>query len=272
MTAPAKVWAYRTLITNLAQRDLRSRYKKSVLGWMWSLINPAVTLGIYTVVFGVFLGGNANAPVAGNGKTQSFALFLLCGLVTWNAFSNGINQSIGSFLAAGPMLTRSYFPPESPILAGTLTTMTQTGLETAIMVGFMIVLGNAGLTLLMVPAILILLTALALGLGMVVSLLNVRYRDINYLVGIGLQLTFYATPIVYSLSTVENTTVAGIQPAKVLVYNPMTHFVEAMRSVAYEQRAPTLTNWLVMLGAATVSLLLGWTVFSRKAPRFIEEI
>ncbi len=89
MSTPAQVWQYRTLIGNLAQRDLKSRYKKSVLGWLWSLINPAVTLGIYTVVFGVFLG--AEAPVAGNGTTQNFALFLFCALVAWNFFSGTIN-------------------------------------------------------------------------------------------------------------------------------------------------------------------------------------
>ena len=271
MTAPAKVWEYRTLITNLALRDLRSRYKKSILGWLWSLINPAVTLGIYTVVFGVFLGGNVNAPVAGNGHTQSFALYLFCALVVWNGFANGINQSIGSFLQAGPMLTRSYFPPECPILAGMLTTLTQTLIETTIMIGFMVVLGNTSWALLMVPAILILLTAMALGLGLLVSLLNVRYRDVNYLVGILLQLIFYATPIVYSLERL-NQKVLGLDPKQVLVYNPMTHFVQAMRAVAYLQRAPSLRNWVAMGLSAVISLTLGWTVFSRKAPRFIEEI
>src|ERR1700712_4508783 len=144
MTAPAKVWTYRTLITNLALRDLRSRYKKSILGWLWSLINAAVTLGIYTVVFGVFLKQNANALTAGNGHTKSFALYLFCALTVWNAFSNGINQSIPSFLAAGPMLTRTYFPPECPIFAGTLTTLTQTLIESSILFGFMLVLGNLG--------------------------------------------------------------------------------------------------------------------------------
>jgi ABC-2 type transport system permease protein len=272
MTTPAKVWSYRTLIGNLALRDLRSRYKKSVLGWMWSLINPAVTLGIYTVVFGVFLGGNANAPTAGNHRTHSFALFLFCGLVAWNAFANGVNQSISSFLGAGPMLTRSYFPPESPILASTLTSMTQTVLEASILVGFMFALGNAGWSLLLIPAILVMLATTALGLGMLVSLLNVRYRDINYLVGIALQLLFYATPIVYALDRVAGRKVLGVDASRVLVYNPMTHFVEAMRAVAYLQRAPSAQNWFVMVASATISLVLGWSVFSRKAPLFIEEI
>ena len=95
MSSPATVWSYRTLIVNLAQRELKSRYKKSFLGWAWSLINPATTLAIYSVVFGVFFG--SQAPVAGNGHTTAFALYLFCGLVTWNFFSGTVNTSIASF-------------------------------------------------------------------------------------------------------------------------------------------------------------------------------
>lgn len=271
MTAPAKVWDYRTLITNLALRDLRSRYKKSFLGWLWSLINPAVTLGIYTVVFGYFLGGNQNALLAGNGHTKSFALFLFCGLVIWNAFSSGINQAIGSFLAAGPMLTRTYFPPECPIIASTLTTLIQTSIESSILLGFMVGLGNVGWTFVFLPVIVALLTVMAFGLGLLISLLNVRYRDVNYLVGIGLQLIFYGTPIVYQMETI-NSKIGGVNPRSILVLNPLTHFVEAIRSSVYLLHPPSLRNWVAMVASAVVSLLVGWTVFSRKAPRFIEEI
>ncbi len=271
MTAPAKVWDYRTLITNLAMRDLRSRYKKSFLGWMWSLINPAVSLGIYTVVFGFFLGGNDSALLAGNGRTKSFALFLFCGLVVWNAFSSGVNQSIASFLAAGPMLTRTYFPPECPIIASTLTTLIQTSIESAILMAFMFALGNVGWTMLLLPVIVALLTLMAFGIGLLVSLLNVRYRDVNYLVGIALQLIFYGTPIVYRLDTID-TKIAGIDPTSLLVLNPLTHFVEAIRSSLYLLHAPSLRNWIAMVLSATLSVTIGWWVFSRKAPRFIEEI
>lgn len=271
MSAPAKVWEYRTLISNLAMRDLRSRYKKSFLGRLWSLINPAVTLGIYTVVFGVFLGGNDSAIEAGNGRTRSFALFLFCGLVAWNAFASGINQSISSFLAAGPMLTRTYFPPECPIIAGNLTILIQTAIESAILVGFMVALGNIGWSVLLLPVIIALITVFAFGLGMLISLLNVRYRDVGYLVGIALQVVFYATPIVYRLEIIKGK-LLGLDPRDVLVFNPMTHFVEAIRATMYFQDAPSIRNWVAMLVAAGGSLLVGWTVFSRKAPRFIEEI
>jgi ABC-type polysaccharide/polyol phosphate export permease len=220
----------------------------------------------------VFLKQNANALTAGNGHTKSFALYLFCALTVWNAFANGINQSISSFLAAGPMLTRTYFPPECPIFAGTLTTLTQTLIESTILFGFMAALGNLGWAYLLVPAILILLTAFAFGLGMLAALLNVRYRDINYLVGIGLQVLFYATPIVYRVDTIGHHPILGIDPKRILDLNPMTHFVEAMRAVAYAQQAPSLRNWFAMTASALVSVAFGWWIFDRRSPQLIEEI
>jgi len=266
MTAPNKVWEYRTLITNLAQRDFRSRYKKSVLGWAWSLINPATTLGIYTVVFGVFL--QVEAPNAGNGHSKVFALYLFCALVAWNSFNSGINTAMQSFIAAGGLLTRTYFPPEVPVIAGSLTVLTQTTVESIILVGFMIGVGNLSWTTFLLVPILLLLTLFAFGLGLMVSLLNVRYRDVAYLTAVGLQVWFYATPIVYSETIVDKHPAA----ATLLKFNPMTHFVGAMRHSVYLLQSPTLLNWAVMVGATAFSLIVGWWIFATNAPRFIEEI
>jgi ABC-2 type transport system permease protein len=269
MSTPTQVWEYRTLVGNLAIRELKSRYKKSVLGWAWSLINPAVNLAIYTVVFGYFLKGVA-PPMGGSGD-HVFALWLFSALVAWNAFSGGINISIGSFLQAGPMLTRTYFPPECPLLAGTGTVLLQTTLETTVLFGFMLAFGNVGWTFLYVIPIITLLTAFALGLGMLASLLNVRYRDVAYLVNILLQVLFYATPIVYRIDLIPQE-FHGVSTAKILGLNPLTHFVGAMRESTYLLTAPTVNDWLAMVLSATLSLGFGWWFFSRRAPRYIEEI
>lgn len=270
MSSPTQVWEYRTLVSNLALRDLRSKYKKSFLGWAWSLINPAVNLGTYTVVFGLFLGGVA--PYTGRGGHQVFALWLFSALVVWNAFAGGVNTSMGAMLGAGHMLTRSYFPPECPVLAGNLTVLLQTTLETTILLVFMAAIGNVGWTFVFVVPIVIMVTMVGMGLGMVVSLLNVRYRDVGYLVGIGLQLGFYATPIVYRLDLVGDKELAGIPVRSILVLNPMTHFVGAMRKATYQLQVPTLTNIAVMAGSALVCMGIGWWYFDRTAPRYIEEI
>lgn len=264
MSTPAEVWSYRTLIGNLAQRDLRARYKKSWLGWSWSLINPAVTLGIYTLVFGVIL--KVQAPGAGNGRTSSFALYLFCALVAWNLFSGVVNQSIQSFLGAGALLTRTYFPPECPMVAGLLTVAIQGALELGILLGFMVVLGNLSWTTLLSIPIMFLVACFAFGVGLVLGLGNIRFRDVGYLVGILMQVWFYATPIVYPLSIVSP------RLQDILRFNPLTSFVSAMRASVYELRPPTMANWLVMGASAALSLVVGWAIFSRYAPRVIEEL
>lgn len=264
MSTPAQVWSYRTLIANLAQRDLKARYKKSFLGWAWSLINPAATLGIYTVVFGVFLHGQA--PPAGNGKMQSFALFLFCGLVLWNLFSGTINTAIGSFLNAGGLLTRTYFPPEAPMVAGLGTVLIQAALELSILFAFMIAFGNYSWTFFVAIPVMLLAACFSFGMGLILGLGNIRFRDVSYLVGILLQVWFYATPIVYRMDQLEPTAQA------ILRFNPLTSYVNAMVQTVYSLGLPTTSNWLMMGASATVSLVVGWWVFSRYAPMVIEEL
>jgi ABC-type polysaccharide/polyol phosphate export permease len=264
LSKPSQVWSYRNLIINLAQRDLKARYKRSLLGWLWSMINPAATLGVYTLVFGVFL--KQVAPGMGSGREGIFALYLFCGLVVWNAFSGVINTSISSFSSAGALLTRTYFPPECPMVAGLVTVLLQAALEGAILLVFMVLVGNIAWTALLVVPILVLLAAFAFGIGLVLAVLNIRYRDVAYLMSILLQVWFYATPIVYKISDIP------ARAQRVLQFNPLSAFVNAMRRSAYHLDGPTLVNWGVMGSSAVVSLLAGWWLFGRLAPRVIEEL
>jgi ABC-type polysaccharide/polyol phosphate export permease len=111
-----------------------------------------------------------------------------------------------------------------------------------------------------------LLACLSFGIGLVLGLGNIRYRDVNYLVGIGLQVLFYLTPIVYTIDIVP----APWQ--RVLEANPLTAFVDSMRQVAYVQGLPSTRNWIIMGVSAAVSLVAGWLIFGRYAPRVIEEL
>ena len=264
MSTPVQVWSYRNLIADLAQRDLKARYKRSFIGWLWSLINPAVTLGIYTVVFGFFL--KAPPPEAGNGELESFALFLFCGLVVWNLFAGIVNTSISSFATAGPLLTRTYFPPECPMVAGLITVVLQVLMEAGILLFIMIVLGNISWTAVFLVPVFVLMSAFAFGVGLLMGLLNIRFRDVSYLVGIGMQALFYSTPIVYPLEIVPERVRGWIEA------NPLSSFVGAMRDAVYLLEVPGPADWAIMIGLAGVSLVGGWMVFSRWAPTVIEEL
>ncbi|MSX34848.1 MAG: ABC transporter permease, partial [Actinobacteria bacterium] len=123
MKVVSELWAYRNLTYNLAQRELKSRYKKSLLGWLWSLLNPASILAVYTLVFGYFF--NAKAPLAGNGSTSIFALYLFAGLWVWNLFNGTVLGAIAALQSSGPLLNKVYFPPACPALANTITVLLQ---------------------------------------------------------------------------------------------------------------------------------------------------
>lgn len=265
-----EIWEHRELVANLTRRDLKARYKKSLLGWLWSLINPASSLLIYTIVFGLILGGQA--PKAGNGHLASFPLYLFTGLVVWNAFASSFTGTLGALPDAGPLLTKVYFPPAAPCLAAVAGVIFQHVVELVILVGVLIVLGNVGWTFLLIPFLSALLLVFGMGLGMIGGLLQARYRDIGYLVGIGLQFTFYATPIVYSPANFAGKKLGGRPAEWWLNLNPMTHFVAAMRDLVYHLRLPSLGSVAVMLAWSTVSIVGGWLIFHRYAPDVIEEL
>lgn len=269
MSAPSTVWSYRNWIWNLARRELTARHKRSVLGWLWSLINPAATLLIFTAVFGVVM--RMDPPFAGNGELKSFAIYLYIGLVMWNFFNSVVNGSMSGLQSAGGMLSKVYFPPESPAIANLLATLVQVGLEATIAVIALVVLGNVSWTFVLWPILIVLLGLFSLGFGLLVSVYNIVYRDVAYLVSIFMQMLFYATPIVYPLQLVEDNAGATARWA-VENLNPISSFVAATRDILYGLRVPPLHDWLTMIIWSAVMLLLGWFAFGRKAADLIEEL
>jgi len=270
VSSPSTVWAYRNWIGNLARRELTAKHKRSVLGWAWSLINPAATLAIYSMVFGVFL--KVEPPVAGNGTTKSFAIYLFIALVLWNFFNATLMGSMGSLEAAGSMLSKVYFPPESPALANLASTLVQVGIETVIAIGVLIALGNVSWTMIFIVPIVFLLGVFSLGAGLYVSVYNIMYRDVSYLVGILMQMLFYATPIVYPITLVPDT-LYGL-PARWMIenLNPLASFVGAARDSMYLLKVPPASQWFAMAFWAFVALAIGWWTFNRKAADLIEKL
>jgi ABC-2 type transport system permease protein len=269
VTAVTEIWTYRNLIYNLAQRELRSRYKKSVLGWAWSLINPASTLLIFSIVFGVIF--SSDPPVMGNGTTQSFALFLFCGLVVWNFFSGTVNGSISQLQAAGPLLNKVYFPPACPAIANMFTVLLQALIEGAILAAIMIVVGNVGWTMVLFPLVLVCTGLFGLGLGLVAAVYNVYLRDVGYLVGIVLNVLFYATPIVYPLDQVPEEKF-GIPMRRLIELNPLTRLVELTREAFYTLTWPSVWFVTTVVVVSLGTFVVGAFLFARKARNVIEEL
>jgi ABC-type polysaccharide/polyol phosphate export permease len=263
-----EIWSYRNLIWNLSQRELRARYKKSILGWAWSLINPAAMLGIYTLVFGLFL--KQTPPPSGSGNASVYAMYLFAGLVVWNFFSSTVNGAIVALQTSGGLLNKVYFPPAAPAIANTFTTLLQFVIESSILMIIMIALGNVSATFLLFPLLMVCLTLFSLGLGLFLSVFNVRFRDVSYLVGIAMQLLFYATPIIYPLVLVQQNAPKAVYTMVRL--NPLTQFVEWSRDAFYTLRWPDWPSLLGAIAASVFTFVLGWWVFINKTRDIAEEL
>ena len=260
-----EIWTYRGLVGNFAQRELRGKYKGSALGWFWSLLNPLATLAVYALVFGFFL--KFEPPVAGNGELKNFAVYLFTALVAWNFFFAVVTGSIGALAGAGPLLKKIYFPAFAPVIGGAGATLFQTGIEVGLLIAVMVVLQNVSWTFLLLPYLLLLLALFAIGLGLLLAMLNVRYRDVAYLVTIVLNLLFYATPIIYPISLVPETAQApwvGTVPVReIYELSPLTQFVQAFRDVVYLLQPPSLGRLLGLTVVSVAVFLLGFAYFQR---------
>ncbi|MCU1603458.1 MAG: type transporter [Frankiales bacterium] len=263
------IWTFRGLIGNFAQRELRGKYKGSALGQLWSLLNPLATLAIYSLVFGIFL--RQTPEVAGNGHLRNFAVYLFTALVAWNFFNAVVTGAISALVGAGPLLKKIYFPPFAPVIGGAAATLYQAGIEIGLLVFVMLLARNVSFTFLLLPVLLAMLALFALGLGLVLARLNVKYRDVSYIVSIGMNLLFYGTPIIYKLDIVPEHH-DGVPLRRILQFNPLTQFVEAFRDCVYRLQVPSAARLLALLVISVVVFLLGFTYFERGARDVAEEL
>jgi len=263
LTATDELWGYRALVQNLTNRQLKSQYKESLFGNLWSMINPAATIGVYSLVFGVFLKFGRNIPGVQFGDLQSFPLYLFCAIILWSTFNRVAIGAMGTFTTTGSLLKKVYFPPGAPILAHALAQMKQTMLEGLMAMLVLAALGYFSWSFMLWPLLIPPIVIFSLGLGLVLTLANAYYKDVSYLMNILTMLLFYCTPILYSLERIGDAEVFGIKATTLLELNPLTHFVEASREMLYLGIAPSMVRWAAIWLASILSLAVGWAVFVR---------
>lgn len=274
MTSLAEYAASRELMTNLTLRELRSKYKRSLLGWAWSLLNPLATMLIFTLVFRFFL--RIDPPRGSPSGIKNFALFLVCGLLPWNYLTAGVGGSIGNLLANANLVKKTYFPRE--VLVGSLVASCLVSflIEMALLLVVLLIFGNMVLPYLPVAILLaVFLTLFVTGLGLIFSVLNVYFRDVQHLVGIMFQVWFYLSPIVYPLTLVpQQSVVFGYTFPSRAIYelNPMVGFVEAFRDVLYDLRMPPTSELIYLVVVSVLVLVAGLSLFNKLEGRLAEEL
>jgi lipopolysaccharide transport system permease protein len=263
--------AARELTINLTLRELRGKYKRSVLGWTWSLLNPLATMLIFSVVFGVFL--QVSPDIGRPSGLHNFAFFLLCALLPWNLLANGIGGAMGVLIGNSNLIKKTYFPREVLVAANVASWVVSLLIELAVLAVALIVAGNFTLPWLVPVLFLVIVqTVFVLGIALTLSVLNVYFRDAQHLVGILLQIWFYSTPIVYPIGIVQRE--LANRPALFTLYrlNPMVRMVSVYRNLLYDLRLPPFTDVAYLVVVAGLSLGLGLYTFGRFEPKLAEEL
>jgi homopolymeric O-antigen transport system permease protein len=255
----AELWSYRELLVLLAWRDATIRYKQSVIGIGWAVIQPLLMMIIFSAVFGSF----AKLPSDG----VPYPVFALCALLPWNYFARSLADSSNSLVGGSNLLTKIYFPrlilPVSKVFSGLIDFAIAFGLLLAVMLWYGIM---PSLRIVTLPLFMIVAMLSAFGVGLWLTALNVKYRDVGFVVPFLIQAWLYASPVAYSSSIV---------PARWrLLYglNPMTGVVEGFRWALLGKRLPNPQSMLASLSIVLVLLVTGLWYFKKMERTFADLI
>ncbi|HXH21138.1 MAG TPA: ABC transporter permease [Dehalococcoidia bacterium] len=253
------VWRYRELLGHLVIRTLKAQYKQSLLGYSWLLVNPLVQLLTLTFVFSTLL----KTPSQG----VPFALFLYAGLLPWLFFSSAVLASSESVLGAYNLVTSVYFPRELLVVAAVLSRVADLLAGSVIFVALLLYHGYMpDASIVWLPLVFALQMLFTIGLGLPVAALNLFFHDVRFLVGVGLNLWFFVTPVMYPPDVVPD--------RYRLLYdlNPLARFIASYRGYAFAGESPDPENLLVGAAMAVAMLVIGFYLFKRLEPHFADRI
>jgi lipopolysaccharide transport system permease protein len=258
-----KLFRYRGLIQSLVARELKARYRGSVLGFLWSFINPLLLLGIYSFIFTTILPNRAEG-------VQPYSLFMLCGILPWTWFSASLTEASNSLIAGGNLIKKVLFPAEVLPIVSVLANMMHFFLALPIVAGVLIAYRHwpdpSGL--LWFPVVVLVQLIFTVGIALPLAALTVHFRDIRDILANVLMLWFFSTPIIYAWFQPE------VLPYRALFnLNPFTHLAVSYQEILFFYGPFDHWRWLMALGAASVGVFLGgFWLFDRLRDSFAEVV
>ena len=247
---------YRELLRQLVIRDIKLRYKRSVLGFAWTVLNPLFAMAIFTMVFSRVFGGGRHYP-----------LYVVTALLGWSLFSVGSTRGLESVVLNGPIIRKVFVPKAIFPVAAVSSQVVNFLFSLVPLALFMVAIGaEFSASLLWLPLPVLSLTCFALGISLLLGTFNVFFRDVRYLYEAGILAWFYATPVFYP---------PEIIPDKfrfLLQVNPMYALLESLRAPIYLGTAPPAHLFIPGLAVSLFTLAIGWVVFHRYEARFIHYV
>ena len=250
------IYNYRELLKNNVKKEIRGRYKNSVLGVLWTFLNPLLQLAVYALIF----------PLILRTTQQYYVIFVCIGLIPWTFFITSVSQSAYTIIANGNIIKKVYFPREILPLSVVTSGMVNFLISTIIIIVFCFIYG-LGLTkyILFFPLIMIVQFILQLGIAFILSALTVYFRDLEHFVQIILQVMFYATPIVYGKNDIP-------EAFKFIInLNPMAHLINEYRAIFYDQTTPNMKVLGLLFVLSVTFCIIGYLIFKKLQKGFAEE-
>lgn len=258
--------AHRNLLYLLSLKELRTRYRKSVLGWAWSLLNPLSQMVIFTVVFLYIF--ERQPPIGDPSGLEVFPLYFLSGMLPFQFFSISVTASIGSVQEGSNLIKKVAFPHEHLVLSIIIAQFATLLVELLVLSAAFLIFGHMVLPWLAPMMMLMgLITMFTIGVALLLSAANVFFHDINYLWTIVAQLLFYSSPIIF---VTEEIPFAWLRVITSL--GPTGSFVRAAQEILYDGQWPSIERWALVAAYSITSLIAGAWVFNRLSPRFAEEL
>ena len=251
------LYNYRELLKTNVKKEIRGKYKNSFLGILWSFLNPLLQIAVYAIVF----------PLILRNTQENYVVFLCCGLIPWTFFATSITRAAFTMVENGNILKKVYFPREIlPISVVTSETVNFI-ISTIIIIGF-VIFGGLGISkyIIFYPLVLIAQYLLILAIALIVSSISVYIRDLQHLIGVVLQLLFYAAPIVYSPESIPE------QFKWILTYNPMTYIINGYRDIFYNQTLPDIASLVILIAVSIVFTVIGYVIFNKLQKGFAEQL
>lgn len=251
-----ELYNYRNLIWILAWVDFKQRYKNSILGYFWSLLEPLLMLCILYVVFSNLM----------KMQVEYYPLFLLQGIIMWSFFTRTTTGSLLSIVLKPNLVKKVYFPRDILVISACITALLMSIFESVVFILFMIIFRiPISIYLVFIPLIILIFFLTSLGISLALAALHVYYRDLRYIWALVLQVGFFATPIVYPIY--------ALPPALwILTYNPIAQIIYLARDVTLYSKPPNLASLSYVFVVAIVALSIGYWIFMRREPKFAEDL